>query len=477
MQPSFIMFDAWVSPDRPVSPVSSASSAEVTAGHDISTINRTLDVSSIHDDACLMDVGVRYWIRVTHLDASTTSKTLKYMFYPYGGDEAFLIWENGVVGYVGFENKCMTDLAVEKMDAFIPCRQTQPLSVTPVTLEEVLIAKNTAPFSNQKSLIQLLYSDCPVNIITNVIEYHKQPSSCAIELVDEIHRGPASILSRVLGAFSGLKQSWISMEEFREAVVRHLLRHIVGYDSRDTSTNCGLMIGELFLMGFLTGDPFHLASRIFERGVHCSSQIDNICAIAQTCASMPFPISKASFWAMMGQASLQLDDPLRTTIRNHLRQFQHTTGVFSPLQTVTPNKSWNAHSVNSSSYTLPESKSKTVYISHLPPLLSQQMFMELLTMCGKVNKVRICRGNGYCTLFAFVEMSTAEEAKATLRLSRMNILGCSIRVQIARNPIQDAQGDDAVIDASGITTRSCLFGQCVGTLATAAEIGGKSTSK
>ncbi|PWV19690.1 hypothetical protein C3747_9g235 [Trypanosoma cruzi] len=468
------MFDADASPERPVSPVSSASTAEVTAGHDVSTINRTLDGSFIHDDGHLMEYGSKHWIRVTQLDPNTTSKSLKYMFYPYGGDEAFVLWDNGVVGYVGFENKYMADLGVEKMDAFIPCRQTQALCVTRVTLEDVLIAKSTA--YSQKGLVPLLYSDCPVHFITQFIELHRQPCCCAAELVEEIRRAPRPVLSRVLSALTELRSNWIYLEEFREALVKQLLRHIVKDDSTELGANCGTFLGELFVMGLLTGDPFYLASRILQRGVHCTSQIDSICRIAHVCASMPFPISKASFWALVGQMTMNVSDPLRAALRGHMRQFQQSMELFPSVQSVIPKNSWSFAKENNGSRLSSDSKSRTLYISHLPPLLPQQTLMELLSMCGVVNKVRVCRGSGYTTLFAFVEMSTAREARATLRLNRMNLLGCSIRVQIARNSIQDTQSEDAIVNTDGTVKRGCLFSQHGRSLAVAAAAGEKCIS-
>ncbi|RNF08743.1 putative RNA-binding protein [Trypanosoma rangeli] len=472
------MLEAGASPVRPVSPVSSASTAEFTAGHDISTFNRTLDASSIHDDGHLVEGGSKHWIRVTHLDPTTTSKSLEYMFYPHGGDEAFVLWENGVVGYVGFENKYMADLGVEKMDAFIPCRQTQALRVTRVSLEEVSIARNVACFSSQKGLTPMLYSDCPVQFIAKYIEMHRQPSYCAAELVKEVARAPRSVFARVLAVLTELKSSWISLEEFRETLARQLLQNILKEDSTDVGANCGTLLGELYVMGLLTGDPFFLASRLLQCGVQSIHQVDSICSIAHACAPMPFPISKASFWALVGHVTQEAADHLRTALRGHLRQFKQSMELLSPRTFVAPKNSWlltNEHNSNSNnaSRLLSESKSRTLYMSHLPPMLPQQTLMELLSVCGAVNKIRICRGSGYTTLFAFVEMATAEEARAALRLNRTSLLGCSIRVQIARNSIQDTQTEDAVIDADGAPKRGCLFGQHGGALAAAVEAGEK----
>lgn len=475
------MFDTGASPVRLVSPVSTASSAEVTAGHDISTINRTLDISFVHDDSHLMDCGLKHWIRVTQLSPTTTSKSLKLMFYPYGGDEAFVFWDNGVVGYVGFENKYMADLGVEKMNAFIPCGQTQALCVSRVTLDEVIFAKSAAPLCGQKSLTSLLYSDCPVKLVTQFFVTHREPFSCISELVEEVKRGlPQVVITRTLSALVGLKRSWVFFEEFRESLLVELLRQIVNEDLTSFGANCGTFLGNLFLFGFLTGDPFSLASSVLQGGVHSASQVDNICAIAHVCASMPLPIAKASFWALVGQLSVTcVFDTVRAALRGHMRKFQHNTELLSSVSPSTPKNSWSqakGGDVVSKSSSL-GSRSRTLYISHLSPLMPQQAFMELLSLCGTVNKVRVCRGSAHTTLFAFVEMSTAEEAKAVMRLSRMNFFGSSISVQLARNPIQDSQAEDAAVDVGCTAKHGCLFGHRGGLLADAAISCGKSTNK
>ncbi|CBH16985.1 RNA-binding protein, putative [Trypanosoma equiperdum] len=445
--------------DRPVSPISSASTAEVTAGHDISTINRTLDASFMYDDGALMDFDSKHWIRVTRLDPSTSSKTLRQMFYPYGGDEAFVIWDNAVVGYVGFDNHFMAELAVEKMNTFIPCRQAQALCVRPASMDEVVLARS-AVSSGQESIVPLLYSDCPIKCIVQVIEGHRQPSYCAMELVEEVKRAPRSLFARVSETLSQLKANSFLVEEFREALVRNLLLHIFEEDHTDTKANCGVLLGELFCSGFLTGDPFQIASGILQRGVKSIGQIDNVCAVAHACASLPFAMSKASFWALVGQLSLQTEEPLRSALRGHIRRFHQSTEFISPK----PTANAPLPTADRAASSFPGLKMRTVYVSHLPASMPQRTFMDLLTSCGGVNKVRVCRGKGYTTLFAFVEMATADGVAAALRLGRANVLGCNIRLQMARNPIQDSQSDDAVINANGTVACECLFGRHGGTL-------------
>ncbi|KAG8347068.1 putative RNA recognition motif (a k a RRM RBD or RNP domain) [Trypanosoma vivax] len=461
------MLDTPLLLEQPLSPVSSTSTAEVTAGHDISTVNRTLDVSFVFDEGTL-DFDSKHWIRVSLLDQNTTSRTLRSMFYPYCGDEAFVLWDNGVVGYVGFENRAMANLAVEKMDAFIPCGQAQALRVTHVPTEKVMAAKSNA-FS-QKSFFSLLHSDCPATCIAQMIESHRQPCYCAIELVEEVKQMPQSLLPRVSEALSKLKRCTFPLEQFCEALVKHLLRQIVEEDSVDSKANCGTLLGELFKIGLLPGDPFKLASSIMQRGVSSVSQVDSICAIAHACTALPFPMSKAEFWAIVGQMSLDASEPLRSALRQNMRRFHHNTELLSPNQFAEPKKAPSVLKANKLVPSFTDMRLRTLYVSHLPPTLPQQTFFDFLKACGEVTKVRVCRGKMYATLFAFVEMASVEGALAALRLDRMNLHGCNIRVQMARNPIQDSQADDALIDSNGIAARRCLFGNSGSTLADAAVL-------
>lgn len=106
-----------------------------------------------------------------------------------------------------------------------------------------------------------------------------------------------------------------------------------------------------------------------------------------------------------------------------------------------------------------DEKYRTVYISHLPPSLCQRNFMHLLTQCGPVQKVRICAGKGYATLFSFVQMQTAHGANELIKLSGANYFNFILRVQIAKNPIQDELPEDAQVNPmTGEISRPCLFG-------------------
>lgn len=106
-----------------------------------------------------------------------------------------------------------------------------------------------------------------------------------------------------------------------------------------------------------------------------------------------------------------------------------------------------------------DAKFRTVYISHLLHSMPQNVFMDFLTRCGCVNKVRICAGKGYSTLFSFVEMGTIQGARETMKLNGMSYMNFSFRVQTAKNPIQDELKEDAQVDSStGLVVQECLFG-------------------
>lgn len=55
-------------------------------------------------------------------------------------------------------------------------------------------------------------------------------------------------------------------------------------------------------------------------------------------------------------------------------------------------------------------------------------------------------------------MQTQQGAKACMRFNGINLFGYNVRVQTARNPIQDVTADDAVYSSSGVVVQPCLFG-------------------
>lgn len=61
-------------------------------------------------------------------------------------------------------------------------------------------------------------------------------------------------------------------------------------------------------------------------------------------------------------------------------------------------------------------------------------------------------------------MQTQQGAKACMRFNGINLSGYNVRVQAARNPIQDVTTDDAIYSSSSVVVQPCLFGVSDGLL-------------
>jgi hypothetical protein len=84
--------------------------------------------------------------------------------------------------------------------------------------------------------------------------------------------------------------------------------------------------------------------------------------------------------------------------------------------------------------------------------------MTMLTSCGVVSKIRLCRDASCQTLFGFVEMGCAEGAHAVIGKDHYELCGSHIRVQWAKAPIQDADAHDAIIGPNRVLLKPCTFG-------------------
>lgn len=416
---------------------SSASSVgEGTLGNDFSSfLNPAADDSRDEGQAKLLNQ--RFWIHVAHLEYSTTEAALQRMFYPYGADEAFLSTERGLlVGYVGFDTRDLCALAVEKMNAFIPCRQTQALSVRIATIEEVTAARFRVPSYCCSEAKQPLREGTLMS---------------ASDCVDSLKRARSiPELQATIGSLAEHYQSFPGFPQYREDLLKELLRLLLNAAEEQEAAwivNSGIAIGFLFLRGVLPGDPFLFVSRLLQRCPHTVAHLDGICSCAQVCREMPFPLSKASFWAQVGQLSWQMQDPaIRSALLSHLR-----CSTVGPQKPVVDAVSDNAGADGNE-------RARTVYVSHLPPTLPLCALREMLSSYGVVNKVRICRSPGYKTLFAFVEMQDTHSVNQMMMfLNGLNVCRHSIRVQLARSPIQDILKEDAQY-CNGTLVQPCLFG-------------------
>lgn len=461
---------------RSLSSVSSESSAEGTAGNDFSSFI----FDDIRDDAASASKErCPHWLRVDHLSLNTTDVELNALFYPYGADEALTRWENGaIVGFVGFETADMAALASSKMNAFIPRRQSQALVVRQVSLEEAVAARNQAP----KSFLSVLYSDCSPRVVSAALKCNKSIAAVAGEVATEVARASPFILQRIIAVLSDLTSLWPDMPTFSEELLKELLRSVLAAGEANVAhaTNCGAIIGHLFLLDMITGDPFYLASRLLQRGGSSLPQVEGVCTLAHTCFAMAsFDMSKAAFWAQVADVTTKVSSPeVAHTLRSHLRCYSRSimtavpthrgevsgglaaTGPILPSATAAVEHRASLHARQE------EVKRRTVYVSHLPGALPQCKLMQLLSAAGPVSKIRICAGSGYSTLFAFVEMQTVTGAQNTTRMNGMDLMGFFVRVQTARNAIQDALREDARVDANGVVKQPCLFGMSDAPLST-----------
>ncbi|CAG9576635.1 conserved hypothetical protein [Leishmania major strain Friedlin] len=476
---NFKQAKAWedISLCRSVSTISSsASTAEATAGNDVSSFL----FDDYRDDAFSTKSRCKYWLSVGHLSLTTADAELKSLFYPYGADEAFTAWEGAIMtGFVGFDSPEMADLAVQKMHAFIPRGQSQALTVHAVTLEEVSQARSKSP----KSLLAVLYSECATQGISAMIRRSKAPVAVARDVAMEVARASPVVLQRLLAALSDLSPQWFGFASFSEELLKSLLGSLLeaGELNAAQTINCGSAVGNLFQMKMVTGDPYYLAGRLLLKAGHRLGQLEGICALAHTCAMLPnCHMSRASFWAQVADIATKVTDPeTNHALLGHLRRYTKTSAhvattatsllsssvpspsVFSTMPcasaTATPQQVVRQH-VFPQHPRQDEMKRRTIYVSHLPGLLPQSMLLELLTTAGPVNKVRICAGAGYCTLFAFVEMRTLEGAQRAMCMNGLQLMGFAIRVQTARNAVQDVVEEDARFDANGALIQPCLFG-------------------
>ncbi|CCW61021.1 unnamed protein product [Phytomonas sp. EM1] len=457
---------------------SSASITEATPGNDVSSF-----LSHNFNDSLEEGLQCKNWVQVLGLESGTTSARLKKMFYPYGADEAFICAENGrVVGFVGFELPDMVAIAIDKMNGFIPCLQSHLLSVASVSMERVIAAWAKSRETNTISLRQfakLSFASDSVQSLMAIIETkseHQGIHAVVEEIMGDLRQASPSTRDRILTCLQELPTSWAKLVEFRNVLLRQLLRCIL--TSHDLfamqAANSGAVLGALFKTGKLPGDPFLLAVRLLESGIINAAQVDGICAIAHVCHGFPPSASEASFWSHLGRMAADVGphSPVGRALLGHLRHLKRNpqvvmslphpyTPLFGPIDSAESSPSSNKlckEAGPSLFSTFKEQRRKTIYISSLPPTMPQNMLMSMLQQAGPVNKVRVCAGRESGTLFAFVEMCTIEgEFLALECLKNINVMGNWIHVQPARNPIQDKRDDDAIYK-DDIMVRPCTFG-------------------
>ncbi|CCW71135.1 unnamed protein product [Phytomonas sp. Hart1] len=457
---------------------SSVSIEETTPGNDASFY-----LSQNFNDSLEDELQSKAWVQVLGLESGTTNARLKKMFYPYGADEAFICTENcHVVGFVGFELSDMAEIAIDKMNGFIPCLQSHLLSVSLASLERVIAAwlksRETHAISS-RLFAKLSFAIDPTDSLVASIEV-KSNNQGVYAVVDEImgdlKQASPSTREKILACLLELPMGWVKFVEFRSILLRKLLHCILA--SHDLvamqASNSGAVLGGLFKAKKFPGDPFLLAVRLLKSGITNSAQADGICAIAHVCHGFPPSQSEASFWSYLGRmvADVGPNAPVGRALLGHLRHLKRNPKVaitlphpLTPLfGTIDSAKSspltnkLNKTEGQSIPLDIKEQTNKTLYISCLPPTMPQNVLMNLLMRAGPVNKVRVCSGRDSGALFAFVEISTVEgELQALQYLKNVSIMGSWIHVQPARNSIQDKQDDDAIYK-DNVLIRPCMFG-------------------
>ncbi|EPY27837.1 hypothetical protein STCU_05501 [Strigomonas culicis] len=298
----------------------------------------------------------------------------------------------------------------------------------------------------------------------------KSPAGAAAELANQVKCSSIQALVPLLSSVSIYLSAGDRQTQFvKDELFKLLLVQIVEGSDRSVCANCGTALGFFFSCGMLLGDPFQLATDLLQRGIVSVAQADGICTLAVASNATPLPISKASFWAMVGHVAAEVSDTaIRTALLGHLRHLKQQTIPwpisFSPSEM--PPCSLQVSST--AQHQQGEARRRTVYVSHLPAQLPQNTLMEFLSHAGVVDKVRVCVSPGYSTMFAFVEMHTVKGAKVAIELNGGHMMGCVVRVQAARNPIQDVMSGDAIYSPTGLLQQHCLFGQSSAPLAACA---------
>ncbi|CAD2215379.1 hypothetical protein AGDE_00521 [Angomonas deanei] len=428
-----------------------------------STTENTLlnDISGIapnpydsHDEVPLCN-GLRskHWVSVRQLTNTRTAAALKDLFYPYGADEAFIAGYDTIrdmlLGYVGFESPQMALWVVEKMDNYVPPRHVVPLKVQCATLEEALSAHRLAGAAGKDSF------PVPAHGLRESIELKPVPVAVT-EVIVEVMRSSPNDLDSFLTALFSLSINSDKLQLFQDEFAKQLLMNILERTDRPSARNCGVALGFCYCNGWLQGDPFHLTSTLIHSGTLSTAKAEGICALATTCSSFG-TMTKASFWALVGHVASQCDDEsVRGVLLTNLRQLQLETNTPSAAPLSVTSKESPASEMHELK---DDPRLRTLYFSHLPTHIPQNVFMSVLLSVGNVNKVRVCVSDGYETMFSFVEMQSVADCRAALRLDHSKIMGFPIRVQTARTPIQDCFKEDAVYDQNGKLRQPCSFGQ------------------
>ena len=482
------------------------------------------------------------WIAVHRLDPHTSSKMLLDLFFPYGASEAFLLSAPAScrkTGFVVFPSANMADLAAQKMNDFIPCRQTQALRVETISAAEVKAAKTrdiiamsleetTSASSGKQTMSNVAQMSLLVDMtsttaanVAHFIQQRSDPEATAEELIEEMGDASLPKIRKYADSFAAIMENWPYRKNLQTATVRNMLSCILdSKDARDTKSedsqqkrlntsadnsldgsrdsvhnssatpstedtrrrNCGLLLGHLFVNKFITGDPFEVAARLLRSDITAVSQLDAICNIAEVASALPNARSSSSFWALVAEITATHSSPVirlacSQKLGQHFVKSRGSSGLSadatpfmyrpqggsssrgnSPLNTSIVSDVGRVGSSSLSRRRAEEGRSRTVYMSRLSPGAPVIRLRQLADSCGVVLKIRVCIEPGYSTLFGFIEMANAHQARAVLRRDREEFFGFNIRFQPAKMPIQDVDVDDAFEGPDGTILKVCQYG-------------------
>jgi hypothetical protein len=257
--------------------------------------------------------------------------------------------------------------------------------------------------------------------------------------------------------------------------------------------DAGTLLGLLFASRFVDDDPFLLASKLLaSTGANDAVFVSAVGRLVEEC----WPLRHGhAFHKTAYDCQVALSSLSRTHLNPGVRQtaveivVRLGSAAAAPAQPLLPAASAPAVTVGAAPAMPLRLKQRpreeltwrrrTIYVSRLEPATLQRDFGAFFTSFGPVNRVRVCKANGFPTLFGFVEMSSESAADAVIgSVHRVIAEGNVCKCRAAKSHVQDEIPTDAVHDAGGRCVRPCTFGVATGgaTMAGAAEVHEASTA-
>ncbi len=435
----------------------SVSSGERTVGPQADSV--ILDDSREEDKLRLAaEDKPSHWVLVRRLDTHISQTMFADMFYQFGAVESFVSWDSGEYckkGFVRFPGAELAALAVSKMNDFIPCRQSQPITVEHVTATSVMDAKmplsgaEETPSDHPTSVVHLagLQSSSPQNV-AHRIQFLGDPVGAAREICSAVGKSSSQRLKKLADSCAAVLPSWPHRTHFQCELSRGLFYLLVGSDGEaGEAKGAGLFLAYLFRSAFLPGHPMSVAAKLL-RAVRRPADLDGVCIFVDELFAFD-DASSMAFWAGVGE--IAADHPSAAVQAASIAKLRHR------LRRMSMDLPPRPLGVSAARQRAEESRSRTVHFSHLNPALPNALLMQFLRESGVVMKVRRCVDGSHANHFGFVEMSTTAEAQLLISRDRARISGCEIRLQPARSAVLDVDPSDAVCVSD--TTTPCTFGR------------------